>query len=512
MKENRPRQVGIDANKKSGRGGKSRICPVFAAKKGAYVPPADASRAYTLIEHREQCSVFFESPTNVFVAAFARGLVQVGLDRCTACGHHHAMKVILAGDLHIGRSSSRVSGVSNDVLRAAGAWGRLVDLAIQERVSLVCLSGDVADESNKYWEAVGALERGVGRLAAAGIRTLAVAGNHDFDVLPKLADAFPEEHFKLVGAGGTWERVTVHAGGEPALYVDGWSFPTRRVTQSPLLSYGLAPDHTIPILGMVHGDLGVADSPYAPLELQRLRGLGPSAWLLGHIHAPKLHEGSTWVLYPGSAQALDPGEPGVHGAWLVEVSNGVIQTPQPRPLSSVRYDHLEVDLGEVEEESDLDSTILEAVRASAGRIADESGSELQHVTMRLKLTGHTPVAHRVREIADQLVADFRLPLGEGTLTVESVDVQTLPAINLDEHAQTQSAPGALARLLLELEGDDVSEEAQQLVRQVRCELQRLEKHKDYASAPSRDITEQMARDHLLAQGRELLTGLVVQKS
>ena len=72
------------------------------------------------------------------------------------------MKLVLSGDLHIGRSSSRVlDSVRRDDLRAVTAWRRMVELAIQEQVSLVCLSGDVADEDNKFWEAIGPLERGI---------------------------------------------------------------------------------------------------------------------------------------------------------------------------------------------------------------------------------------------------------------------------------------------------------------------------------------------------------------
>ena len=61
-------------------------------------------------------------------------------------------RLLLTGDLHIGRSSSRVpAGVSADALRAATAWERIVQLAISESVNAVLLSGDIADEQNKFW-------------------------------------------------------------------------------------------------------------------------------------------------------------------------------------------------------------------------------------------------------------------------------------------------------------------------------------------------------------------------
>ena len=62
------------------------------------------------------------------------------------------IRILLTGDIHIGRSSSHVSeSTPRDDVRAATAWSRIVDLAVAEEVSAVCLSGDVADQDNKFW-------------------------------------------------------------------------------------------------------------------------------------------------------------------------------------------------------------------------------------------------------------------------------------------------------------------------------------------------------------------------
>lgn len=267
------------------------------------------------------------------------------------------MRLILTGDLHLGRSSARMpESLHPNELRAATAWSRIVDLAIQEQVSVVCLSGDVVDEDNKFWEAFGPLERGIRRLAEANIRTIAVAGNHDFDVLVRLADQLPPEHFILLGRGGNWERVTINEPGQTGLHLDGWSFPSRQVHYSPLNSYDLDRDPAVPILGMVHGDLNTTTTSYAPLEFARLQELAPAGWLLGHIHAPRLFDGPPWVLYPGSPQALDPGETGAHGPWILEVSGGTLGVPVQHPLSSVWYGQCSIDLSGTKNETELEST------------------------------------------------------------------------------------------------------------------------------------------------------------
>jgi exonuclease SbcD len=421
-----------------------------------------------------------------------------------------AMRLLLSGDLHIGRSSSRTpDSIRREDLRAVIAWSRIVDLAIYEQVRVVCLSGDVADQENKFWEAIGPLEQGIHRLGDAKIRTIAVAGNHDHDVLARLADQLPRKHFTLLGRGGKWERITIEHDGRVALHIDGWSFPRQRVSHSPLDS---SSEPGTPILGMVHGDLDVANSPYAPLELARLQGLPPANWLLGHIHAHRLiGEGSgAWVLYPGSPQALDPSETGPHGAWLVEVTAGTISTPEHRPLSSVWYDRCEIDLSTASDESDIESLILDGIRDQATRVAGEAGPHLAHISLRLRLAGNTPVSHRVRDVAGQVIDDLSLPVGDASVGIEAVVVETVPAIDLAEHAKTHSAPGALARLLLELNQEEVSAEVAELIRRARRELEQVDRHKDFAMLKRRDVTDELARDYLQTQARELLTQVMTQ--
>ena len=421
------------------------------------------------------------------------------------------MKILLTGDLHLGRSSSKVPPtVRREEVRAAAAWGRIVELALQEQVGAVLLSGDVADQDNTFWEAIGPLERGISRLAEAKIRTVAVAGNHDYDVLARLADQLPPKHFALLGRGGKWERLTIEEAGRPVLHIDGWSFPRARVQQSPLDDYAPGRDPAVPILGLLHGELDVAGSPYAPLELTRLQGLAPAGWLLGHVHAPRLIHGPPWVLYPGSPQALDPGEPGPHGPWVAEVAAGALGAPGHRFLSSILYEQHTIDVSQARDQTELESVLLEGIREEADRIAGEAHPNLVHVSLRLSVVGNTPVSDCVGAVADRLVQDLSLPVGSASVGVDSIDVHTMPEIDLVEYASSHSAPGAVARLLLELERPEVSPEAARVIRQARAALERIEHHRDFTPLKRRDVTDQRARDHLRTQAQALLTQLVTQ--
>lgn len=422
------------------------------------------------------------------------------------------MKLLLAADLHIGRASTRVpASVDRNELRAVSAWKRMVDLAIEEQVAAVCLAGDIADEANKFWEAIGPLERGVRRLEEHGIRTVAVAGNHDHDVLVRLANQLPVEHFTLVGRGGRWERITLQHDGRPALHIDGWSFSGPRVPQSPLTRYDLPQDASLPVLGMAHGDLDSAVTPYAPLDKDTLLGLPPAAWLLGHIHAPRLLKGhgDGWLLYPGSPQAMDPGETGAHGVWICEVKEGRICWPEQRVQSTVWYDECAIDLEGAADQEEVEARLLDGIRAAGNQIAEKVGTALQHVSLRVRLTGHTATAGRVSGVAKDVVADLRLTAGQASVDVDQFSNETLPAIDLNEYAGSRSAAGALAALLLDLERAELKSETVELVRAARHKLEQMEQHKDFMALDRRDVTETMAREQVRAQARRLLTQLVV---
>lgn len=388
-----------------------------------------------------------------------------------------ALRILIAGDLHLGRASSRVTAQTDSDVTARAALDRLVDAAIRENADLLCLTGDVADESNRFWEALGPLTRSITRLAEEGIVTLAVSGNHDHDVLPRLADQLDPRAFRLLGRRGSWERYTHEVDGTPALHVDGWSFPQERVRTSPVNTYEPLIDAAVPTVAMVHGDLDVVTSPYAPLERQQLLTLPILGWLLGHIHAPMCEEqdGRPFIVYPGSPQALDPGEPGEHGAVLAELQHGRFLPLQRIPLSTVRYDALDVDLSGVEDESAFARRVREDIEACAASAAEESNGVLKHLSLRLNLAGRTAIAGDLSTEVRGLEDDFETTVDGVRVSVDRVRLDVLPPIDLEEHAQANTPPGLVARLLLDIEHNvsitDMAAETQRLLYTAR---QRIE--------------------------------------
>jgi DNA repair exonuclease SbcCD nuclease subunit len=342
------------------------------------------------------------------------------------------MKLVLAGDLHLGRTSSRLPDAWRDEARTLSGWDRLVEATLREQADALLLSGDLIDASNRFFETLGALEAGIRTLADAGIRTLAVCGNHDAEVLPRLATRLPPTSFRLLGAGGQWERLRLDSP-DGSLWICGWSFPSPRVSRDPTLDFPATAADGLPTLAMVHGDPGQPDSPYAPLSLPRLQSLPVAGWLLGHIHRPRLEAGTPWVLMPGSPQPLDPGEPGPHHAWICELRNGQLELPRPFFPSTLQYRPLDVEVGPADPASE------EWVIAQLERLLAAAPFEGRQA-LRVRLHGTHPDPERFEEALRHLI-DWSPP----GLAVESVESALHPSLDLDRIAEA----GPVQALLIE---------------------------------------------------------------
>lgn len=384
------------------------------------------------------------------------------------------MKILCTADIHIGRRPSRLpAGTDCGPLSCADAWGRVVELAIRERVDLVAVSGDLVDRKNGFYEAAGPVELGLRRLTAEGITTVMVAGNHDHDVLPWLLDGLESDYVRLLGRNGQWERFTLERDGT-VLHVDGWSFPSGSVRTSPLATYPFGTDKAA-VLGLLHADLDQMNSPYAPVGLADLRHRPPALWLLGHVHVPRLMEeaGGASVLYPGSPQAMDPGEAGVHGVWIAEIGPGPIVTCRMIPLSSVHYDTVDVDVDGVEVESAIDRRVTDAVHARLKQVAENAGC-VRYLSCRVRVTGHTPLHRRLAERLRGICEDLTLTYGDATGYVEKVEDRTAPVWDLAALAGGQDAPAVLARLISALQtGEPQTGALQERERLLRDAEQRI---------------------------------------
>lgn len=421
-------------------------------------------------------------------------------------------RILCTGDLHLGRRPRQLAGRADaTAFGPAAAWQAFVDTALDRQVDLVALTGDLVDESNKFYEAFSALSAGVRRLVEAGVAVVGVAGNHDHDVLPRLARAIPG--FRLLGAGGRWQHFLYERAGVPLLCLQGWSFPARRVSDTPLAGYPPPPDG-VPTIALLHCDCDLAESVYAPVRLADLQGRGPLAWVLGHIHNPRVFsETDPLVLYLGSLQGLHPGEPGGHAAVLLTLEPGGLLTKEHLPLCPLRWETVPVDLEGVGDDEGLQRAVTEALRQRHESLRGELG-RTRLVACRLRLTGRTPVHRALPALLPVLQSDLHLTFeGEVEYCLQSVEDETRPGLALEDLARATDPAGLLARRLLLLESRQPAEDYRALLARGGRRLQEVAAYGQFAALQGGLPAdgEEHVRELLLQAGWQALEALLAQK-
>jgi len=420
-------------------------------------------------------------------------------------------RLLCAADLHLGRRAARLPDDLDAVaLGPRQAWRRFVGAALGLGVDAVVLTGDVVDESNRFFEAFSVLQAGVAELAAGGIPVYAVSGNHDFEVLPRLADTI--EDFHLLGRAGQWEEAVLSQSGAPCVRFCGWSFPSRHVSTNPLAGLALSPS-TIPTVGLLHCDCDVTSSTYAPVSLTELKAMPLDAWLLGHIHKPGLlSREAPLVLYPGSPQGLDPTEQGRHGAALVTIGPPEPTRAEWLPLGALRWEEVVASLDGVEEEPSLGPAIVDALRAAHESLREELG-HTRVVGCRIRLSGRTPIHRGLPSVIPTVKDELRPTFDDVEYFVDDILDSSRPDFDLQELSRSPDPAGLLAKRLLVLDGQVPADEYSDLIRRARAPLEEERANPAFALLPDSTDTvpDEEIRGTLLEAGLIALDELLAQK-
>jgi predicted phosphodiesterase len=425
-----------------------------------------------------------------------------------------AAEILFVGDMHLGRRPRRLPrdleeyGVSTAALTPTAAFQNVVRYAETARVSAVVFAGDVVQSENSRFEAYGQLHRGVTQLTEHGIEVLAVAGNHDVDALPRLADSI--DGFRLLGRGGRWEERILRVGGRPVARLLGWSFPSAVHRSSPLAQPDFPrrkPDDGLPLLGLLHCDLLAADSPYAPVAPSELERSVADGWLLGHIHKPSSISGPRPIGYLGSLVGLDPGETGAHGPWLLRLgSAGGIEIEQ-LPLAPMRWEKIDAPIDGLTDADSIERAIRGAIESLAER-PRPAGDLTRVVGCRIRLTGSVRRLDALRTIEASEVEQLRIQLGQVLYFVDRVENATTAEIDLASLAAQDDPPGILAARLLMLERDEG--EARLWIQHARRELQRTADDRRWSRLENPQLDEAAVRRLLIDAGTRALAELLEQ--
>lgn len=379
-----------------------------------------------------------------------------------------SLSLLAIGDVHLGTRPSSLPdnlaemGVSASELTPEAALSGAVDFAIARAVDAVLFAGDVVESTNARFEALRPLEDVVRRLSNAGIPVLAVVGNHDVEALPRLASRIAG--LSIIGRAGVWESYPIEKDGRPVVEILGWSFPEQQVKRSPVAELIRSPIVSkfpgLQRLGFLHADLDASGGNYAPVTRNELLTAGVDAWLLGHIHKPSLADSfarndPTPHGYLGSLVGLDASETGPHGPWLINVEDGHISARQ-LATSPLRWEHLEVGIGEFENIEDTADNILDGAERLVQKVHDTDHSP-RLLGVRVHIVGRTRDFEGVQKYVEGgKWRNLWRDVGPTVVFVDKVYNHTELAVDLEELAKGEDPPALLARKLLSISRRDQS--------------------------------------------------------
>ncbi len=410
-------------------------------------------------------------------------------------------KFLHAADIHLDsplRGLSRYESAPAESVRNAcrRAFENLVDLAIEEKVAFVLLSGDLYDGDWKDYSTGIFLGRQVGRLGRNGIAVFAVAGNHDAASritaaldCPANMKVFPSQK------GETFRHQAL------AVAIHGQSFATQHVDRNLAAGYPPAAEGMFNI-GMLHTSLDGREGHdvYAPCSTDDLCRRGYQYWALGHVHAPETVSEDPWIVFPGCIQGRHIRERGPKGCVLVTVAGGAVESLERRPLDVLRWALTTVDASGASDARELTECAREAIESAL------EASEGRPTAMRVRCIGATAASAELAafpERFEQRIRALAAEIAGDSLWIERVENATSDRF---DHTAAPSEPGALGNLLEEIARLPDGPEAADGIRDLIADLRQKMPPEAFGPGSPLDLDEAGTARRLVAEAKRLLVG------
>lgn len=362
-------------------------------------------------------------------------------------------KFIHAADLHVDSPLRGLDTYENaPVQRLRGATRQalvaLVELAIEQRVDVVILAGDIYDGDWADFKTGLFFREQMIRLTRAGIRVFIAKGNHDAQsVISRHLPPVEGVHVFSSRAAEVIELANL------GVAIHGRSFPDRAVPDDLVPTYGEPVGGAFNI-GVLHTSLsGNADhATYAPTSEAALVAKGFDYFALGHIHARQVvREAHPRIVFPGNLQGRHAKETGPKGCELVTVIDGAIASTEFVPLDVVRWHQVKVDASGAHDVDALSVLIATTLR-------EQTADALGHLHA-VRLTIHGESALHLVEAAKpgQLAAVAHAAtqdLDGVDVWIEQVRLELRSPLDRVATAARPDAVGEVVRLVDSLLGDE----------------------------------------------------------
>ena len=329
-----------------------------------------------------------------------------------------------AADIHLDSPLRSLALRDADLAELIGnatrrAFVAIVDLCLDEQVDALLLAGDLHDGDQTSMKTARFLAEQIRRLHEAGIRVFVIRGNHDAMSRITKELTFPDS---VKVFGGRAEAISIErANGDVPIAIHGLSFAQPHAPESLLPRYG-APTEGAVNIGLMHTSLAGAAGHdlYAPCNIADLQSAGFNYWALGHIHKRAVVNGPCAIVMPGMPQGRDINEAGAKSVTLVTIADDRSVNIEEHVTSLAQFERVDVDLSGIVDWRDMVGVVAQALEEAREEVVSE------HLVARLRITGATPLAWRIRRDIDLLKteADDRASL-IGRCWVEKVEVDCI---------------------------------------------------------------------------------------
>jgi exonuclease SbcD len=271
------------------------------------------------------------------------------------------IRLLHTADVHLGaRHTDLGEQAAAQRERQFAAFRRSVDLAIEERVDLVLIAGDLFDSNTQPRRSVERVAAELRRLVQAAIRTVIIPGTHDCYDRSSIYRA--HDLGALAGAPPASDMVVVLTPDRPEVVfptldtvIFGRVFDTKRAPQSPLHGFDAREDTRATWrIAMIHGALsipGMTDGDEVVIDAEEIASSGLDYLALGHWHSTlTARAGDVQYGYSGAPEpvAIDQDRAGNVLLVTLDIVDDVRHvTVEERPVGRTKFERIDMDAADL---------------------------------------------------------------------------------------------------------------------------------------------------------------------
>ncbi len=322
------------------------------------------------------------------------------------------------------------------------AFDNLINLAIDEKVAFVLISGDLYDGDWKDYNTGLFFADRMGRLEKAGIKVFIVSGNHD--AASQITKVMPLPGNVVLFPAASPHSVVLE---ELGLALHGQSYRNRVVDENIASRYPPAIPGYFNI-GLLHTALTgrPGHEPYAPCRVDDLQAKGYDYWALGHVHTRELISRDPCIIFPGNIQGRHIRETGPKGATLVSVEGGRIAAIEERIVDVLRWGICRADISDCEKREDLYTCVRKALEGA------QQQADGRILALRLLLAGASPMHAELHAGFTRWTEEIRgIAAGLGDVWLEKIKIGTSRKISLEELVGDDTPLGGLLQAIENLD-------------------------------------------------------------